>query len=127
MVLSVVTFGFAMTLGAGDTWAFALICIASGAALGADMVLLPAIFARHLSDRAGGEALAFGLWNFAAKLTLALAAVTLLPLLEAAGFAPGGANPAAVLLLLSLLYAALPCALKLIAIALLLSTPVPKA
>ncbi len=88
MVLSVVTFAFAMTLGEGDTWAFAAICIASGAALGADMVLLPAIFARHLSDRQGGEALAFGLWNFAAKLTLALAAVTLLPTLEAAGFTP---------------------------------------
>jgi GPH family glycoside/pentoside/hexuronide:cation symporter len=127
MVLSVVTFGFAMTLGAGDTWAFAAICVASGAALGADMVLLPAIFARHLSGRAGGEALAFGLWNFAAKLTLALAAVTLLPLLEAAGFTPSAANPASVLLLLTALYAALPCALKLIAIALLISTPVPKA
>lgn len=127
MVLSVVTFAFAMTLGEGDTWAFAAICIASGAALGADMVLLPAIFARHLSDRQGGEALAFGLWNFAAKLTLALAAVTLLPTLEAAGFTPGGTNPAGVLLLLTALYAALPCALKLIAIALLVSTPVPKA
>ncbi len=133
MALSVVTFGFAMMLGAGDTWAFAAICMASGAALGADMVLLPAIFARHLSERTGasggqgGEALAFGLWNFAAKLTLALAAVTLLPLLEGAGFTPGGTNPARVLFLLTALYAALPCALKLIAIALLLSTPVPKA
>jgi GPH family glycoside/pentoside/hexuronide:cation symporter len=127
MGLSVVTFGFAMTLGAGDTWAFAAICIASGAALGADMVLLPAIFARHLSDRQGGEALAFGLWNFAAKLTLALAAVTLLPLLEGAGFTPGGTNPAQTLFLLTALYAALPCALKLAAIALLLPTPVPKA
>lgn len=127
MALSVVTFGFAMTLGAGDTWAFAAICVASGAALGADMVLLPAIFARHLSGRQGGQALGFGLWNFAAKLTLALAAVTLLPLLEGAGFTPGGANPAHVLFLLAVLYAALPCALKLVAIALLLSTPVPKA
>lgn len=127
MGLSVVSFAFATALGPGDTLAFMAICLASGAALGADMVLLPAIFARHLSQRWGGEGIGFGLWNFAAKLTLAAAAVTLLPALQAAGFVSGGANAEPALHLLSLLYAALPCALKLGAIALLLSTPVPEA
>jgi GPH family glycoside/pentoside/hexuronide:cation symporter len=126
MGLSIATFAFATTLGPGDTLAFLMICLASGAALGADMVLLPAIFARHLSGRWGGEAIGFGLWNFAAKLTLAAAAVTLLPALQAAGFVSGGANAEAPLRLLSLLYAALPCALKLAALALLLRTPVPE-
>ena len=128
MTLAILSFAFALTLRTGDTAAFAVICAASGAALGADMVLLPAIFARHLAGRiAGAEALAFGLWSFASKLALALAAVTLLPLLDAGGFRAGPANTEAALGLLTLLYAGVPCALKLAAIALLLATPVPKA
>ncbi len=128
MTLATLSFAFALTLGAGDTISFAAICLASGAALGADMVLLPAIFARHLSGRfPGAEALAFGLWSFASKLALALAAVTLLPLLDAGGFVSGPQNTATALSLLTSLYAGLPCLLKLAAIALLLATPVPEA
>jgi GPH family glycoside/pentoside/hexuronide:cation symporter len=129
MVLAVVTFGFAIPLGAGDTAAFALVCVASGAALGADMTLLPAIFARHLAQEVpeAGPATAFGLWSFVSKLSLALAAATLLPILQAQGFTPGAANAASALSTLSLLYAALPCVLKLLAIALLAATPVPEA
>ena len=127
MTLSVVTFLFALTLGTGDLLAFLLICLASGAALGADMVLLPAIFARHLAARFdGAEALAFGLWSFASKLALAVAAGVLLPWLDAAGFSAGADNSDAVLRLLTALYAGLPCALKLVAICLLLATPVPE-
>lgn len=125
MALSILTFGFALTLGAGDVAAFAVICAASGAALGADMTLLPAIFARHL-DRTvpeAGPATAFGLWGFASKLSLAVAAATLLPLLEARGFVPGGANAAAALAMLGWLYAGVPCALKLVAMGLLAATP----
>ncbi len=126
MALSVVAFIFAFTLEAGDVVAFALICAASGAALGADMVLLPAIFARHLARSGAGEATAFGLWSFASKLALALAAATLLPLLQRAGFEPGSGGPAEALTLLSVLYALVPCGLKAIAILLLLATPIPE-
>ena len=122
------SFVFALTLRSGDTIPFAAICLASGAALGADMVLLPAIFARHLAGRfPGAEALAFGLWSFASKLALALAAFTLLPLLDAGGFTAGAQNTDAALSLLTMLYAGLPCLLKLAAVALLLATPVPEA
>ena len=48
MALAVVSFSCAALLGAGDILPFAVICVASGAALGADMTLLPAIFARRL-------------------------------------------------------------------------------
>jgi GPH family glycoside/pentoside/hexuronide:cation symporter len=127
MTLAILAFVFATGLGAGDTAAFAAICAASGAALGADMVLLPAIFARHLArSLAGAEALAFGLWSFASKLALALAAVTLLPLLDAGGFVAGPDNTGAALWLLTALYTGLPCALKLVAVAMLLATPVPE-
>jgi GPH family glycoside/pentoside/hexuronide:cation symporter len=126
MMLAIATFLWAVTLGAGDTLAFAAICLASGAALGADMTLLPALFARRLATIApGAEAASFGLWSFVSKLSLALAAATLLPALQAAGFVPGAENAPAALTALSLLYAALPCALKLLALALLSKTPIP--
>ncbi|MFN6979188.1 MAG: MFS transporter, partial [Gemmobacter sp.] len=100
MVLSIVAFAFAATLGAGDAAAFAVICLASGAALGADMTLLPAIFARRMARIAPQAGAAFGLWSFVSKFTLAFTAVTLLPLLEARGFVPGAGNDAAALGLL---------------------------
>lgn len=128
MVLAVVSFSFAAFLGAGDVAAFAAICIASGAALGADMTLLPAIFAGRMARIAPNAGHAFGLWSFVSKFTLAFAAVTLLPLLQMSGFASGAENapenaPEA-LRTLTILYALVPCALKLVAIALLAATPV---
>jgi glycoside/pentoside/hexuronide:cation symporter, GPH family len=123
MILAIVSFLWAATLGPGDTVAFGIICAASGAALGADTTLLPAIFARRMATIGqGGEASAFGLWSFVSKLSLALAAFTLLPILEWQGFVPGQPAPERALTTLSLLYAVLPCALKLAAIGLLART-----
>lgn len=126
MALAVVSFGFAAFLGTGDTVAFSGICIASGAALGADMTLLPAIFARRMSEIAPEAAEGFGLWSFVTKFTLAFAAVTLLPLLEVSGFEPGTTATASkeALTTLTLMYAVLPCVLKLVAMALLARTPI---
>ncbi|QMU59271.1 MAG: sugar:cation symporter [Boseongicola sp.] len=124
MALAIISFGGAAFLGTGDAMAFAVICIASGAALGADMTLLPAIFARRLATIAPAAAEGFGLWSFVTKFTLAFAAITLLPVLEVAGF-PSGTNPAPIsaLTTLTLMYAVLPCALKLVALTLLALTP----
>ena len=124
MILAILSFGWAATLGAGDTTAFAVICVLSGAALGADMTLLPAIFARRMARIAPDAGEAFGLWSFVSKFTLAFAAVTLLPLLDAAGFQSGAGNSETALSTLTILYALVPCALKLIAIALLAATPI---
>jgi GPH family glycoside/pentoside/hexuronide:cation symporter len=121
MILSIAAFALAVTLGPGDTWVFGLICLASGAALGADMTLLPALFARRMAKVSPGASEGFGLWSFVSKFTLALAAVALLPLLETGGFQAGQENSENALRLLSLLYGALPCVLKLLAIGLLVS------
>ena len=127
MMLAIAAFLWTTFLTTGDTVAFAVICAASGAALGADLTLLPAIFARRLAQiGTGGEAAAFGLWSFVSKLSLALAAATLLPALDVAGFNPGGINTETALLTLTLIYAALPCVLKLTAIILLARTEVPE-
>lgn len=123
MVLAILAFSGALTLGPGDWQLFAVVCLFSGFALGADLTLLPAIFATRMARIAPSAAEGFGLWNFVSKFTLAFAAVTLLPTLQYAGFdSTATTNPPAALTLLSLLYAAVPCALKLIAIALLATT-----
>ncbi len=123
MVLSILAFLGAAALGPGDVALFALVCLASGAALGADMTLLPALFARRMARIAPRGGQGFGLWSFVTKFTLAFAAVTLLPLLAAAGFSAGGENSPGALVTLTALYALVPCALKLLAIGLLLATP----
>jgi GPH family glycoside/pentoside/hexuronide:cation symporter len=124
MALAVVTFAFVLTLGPGDVALFALVCVLSGATIGADLVLLPALFARRMAAISPDGAQGFGLWTFATKFTLAFAAALLLPTLEAAGFVPGAQDvPQAALTLLTLMYALVPCALKLVAIALLIATP----
>ncbi|SLN61522.1 hypothetical protein ROJ8625_03138 [Roseivivax jejudonensis] len=124
MGLAIVSFGFALTLRAGDVAAFAAICIASGAAVGADLTLLPAMFARRMARVAPEGSEGFALWSFAQKVTLAFAAIALLPLLESVGFQTGTDNSARALWTLSLLYAAVPCVLKLVAMAVLVATPI---
>jgi Na+/melibiose symporter-like transporter len=111
MVLAIVAFAGASLLGIGDLWPFALICVASGLALGADLAL-PAAIAADLGERQGQAGACFGVWNFIAKLNLALAAGLSLPLLGALGYAPGsGAGLPA----LSFAYALLPLAFKALA------------
>ena len=56
----------------------------------------------------------FGLWTLATKLNLALAAGIALPLLSALGYVPGGRDQAA-LRALAIVYAFVPCGLKLAA------------
>lgn len=124
MSLSIVAFAGAALLGAGDVMAFAIICFFSGAALGADMTLLPALFATRSAEITNEAAEGFGLWSFISKFTLAFAAVILLPLLDAVGFQSGQASQSEqALLALTLSYAVLPCGLKLVALGLLAVTP----
>ena len=122
MVLATLAFLWTLALGDGDLVAFAVICAASGVALGADLTLLPAIFSARLAVLGRSESAAFGLWSFVSKLSLALAALTILPALDAAGFVPGPKNAESALQTLTLIYAGLPCVLKLIAIILLAFT-----
>jgi GPH family glycoside/pentoside/hexuronide:cation symporter len=115
MVLSILAFAGASLLGSGDLWLFATICIASGLALGADLAL-PAAIAADLGERQGQAGACFGVWNFVAKLNLALAAGLSLPLLGALGYVPGSG---AGLTSLTFAYALLPLAFKAVAALLL--------
>lgn len=115
MLLSIVAFAGASLLGAGDLWPFAVICLASGLALGADLTL-PAAIAADLGERQGQAGACFGVWNFVAKLNLALAAGLALPLLGLLGYVPGSTDGLASL---TFAYALLPLAFKALAAILL--------
>ncbi len=120
MALSVAAFVWAWFLGAGDAAAFAVVCVMSGLAFGADLALPASLLADVIDDddddgRPDGAY--FGLWHLLEKLALALAAGIALPALQWLGYQPGtavGAGSA-----LSAVYALLPCLIK-IAAALLL-------
>lgn len=121
MLLAVAVFAWAGTLGAGDTTAFLLICLLSGAALGADLVMPAAMLAgviqRH-GDLGRAQGAYYGWWNFATKANLALAAGLALPLLALFGYTPGARASQEAQLALTIAYCYLPCALKLGAAAL---------
>jgi Na+/melibiose symporter-like transporter len=127
MVLAILGFVWAFLLEAGDGIAFGLICAASGAALGAELALPPALLAdrlaagREAGDEAPGSGAYFGVWNFVTKFNLALAAGIALPLVSFGGYGVGAGSmaPADGLLALALIYALLPALIKLIALLLL--------
>ena len=115
--MAMLAFGGAVLLGPGDILPFAVICVASGLALGADLAL-PAAMAADMGERLRRAGACFGVWNFLGKLSLALAAGLALPLLALFAYQPG-TESADGLLALSLVYALLPLAFKLLASVLL--------
>ncbi|MGD1934256.1 MAG: MFS transporter, partial [Candidatus Phaeomarinobacter sp.] len=137
MTLACTTFVWVPLLGAGDIWLFAVVCVVSGFAVGADLVLPAAIQADVVDvDTADtGEqrtGLYFALWSLATKLSLALAAGVAFPLLAIVGFqadtAPGteSLNTSGSLFAVSMLYAGLPVILKLPALVLMWKFPLSR-
>ncbi|GAC1330087.1 MAG: hypothetical protein NVSMB28_27140 [Collimonas sp.] len=125
MLLAIAAFIWAYGLSAGDLLPFAVICVISGFALGADLALPPALLAAvirqagHSNQREGAY---FGIWNWANKMNLALAAGISLPLLQYLGYMPGAAGQHGTQAL-PYAYALLPCALKSMAALLLWRAP----
>jgi GPH family glycoside/pentoside/hexuronide:cation symporter len=123
MLLAAAVFVWAYGLGAGADIAFGVICLLSGLALGADLALPPALLAAVIAGagHAGRrEAAYFGVWNWGVQMTLALAAGIALPLLAWLGYVPGAGGGTRAL---AAAYALLPCALKLLAAAMLWRAP----
>ncbi len=87
MGVALLSFTGASVLGPSDVGPFAAVCVASGLALGADLSL-PAALAADRGARLNQAGTTFGVWNFVAKLNLALAAGLCLPLLAWAGYLP---------------------------------------
>ncbi|KDE39143.1 Sugar transporter [Nitrincola lacisaponensis] len=125
MTLALLAFIPAACLGPGDTYLFILICILTGAALGADLALPHAIQAEvtdwdRFRFRRRQTSLLFAVWNAATKMALALAALVALGLLEVTGFSTDSVAPFAAL---GMIYALLPGVLKGVAVLILWRFP----
>jgi len=121
MGLAIAAFVWAYFLGSGDVAAFAVVCVLSGLAFGADLALPASMLADVIDDdeaRDGRpDGAYFGFWHLLEKLALALAAGIALPLLQFLAYVPGTAvAPGSAL---PWVYALLPCAIKLAAVAML--------
>jgi Na+/melibiose symporter-like transporter len=117
-IMAVAAFVWAVQLGAGDLVPYVIVCCLSGAALGADLVMPSAIAADIIPQRERGRTASyFGIWSLISKAVLALSAGIALPLLAAFGYRPGGE---AGLMELAVLYAGVPCVIKLLSAVLLL-------
>jgi glycoside/pentoside/hexuronide:cation symporter, GPH family len=127
MALAATAFATVPWIGQGDLLAFGVVCVITGLALGADLVIPPAIQADVVDYGAlqSGEArtgLLFALWGMSTKLALALAVGLSLPGLEIAGFSPetpGEEGRRA----LAVIYALGPAVIKLTVIALIWRFP----
>jgi Na+/melibiose symporter-like transporter len=118
IILAVATFGWASLLGPGDREAFAIICMLSGIALGADMALPPSMLADHIShqDDQASASSHFSIMTLLSKAALALATGLILPLLGMLGYQPGNIADQEVTKYLSIFYALVPSALKLLVV-----------
>ena len=116
MLVSILSFVWAYNLNAGEVIAFSIICFATGLSLGADMTILPAIFAKRLAKTKHDANAGFGIWNFSNKLALALTAGILLPVMEFAGFETQDMRSSLSREVLTMSYAIVPCGLKILAL-----------
>ena len=95
---------------------FGAVCVATGALLGAELMLPQTLIAKHLAARGAAQhaGVVFGWWTAAQKTALAIAAGAGLWALAALGYTPGSsANTGG----LVLLYCGIPCVLKLLSAA----------
>ncbi len=121
-----------LLLGPGDAPWFLLVCLGTGAGLGADLVLPPSMQADviDLDTLNHGEARAgmfFAAWTMAHKAGAALAAGIAFGLLDLAGFKTQGENGPSQITALVALYCLVPVAIKLCAIALVWRFPIDRA
>jgi glycoside/pentoside/hexuronide:cation symporter, GPH family len=129
MFLAVAAFIWAFSLGEGEVIGFALVCMLSGLAYGAELAIPSSMLADVVDGglregEARPDGAYFGLWQMLEKLNLALAAGIALPALAWLGYAPG--TPQASFGALSAMYALVPCAIKLASAALLWWAPLDR-
>ncbi|MEO1293487.1 MAG: MFS transporter, partial [Pseudomonadota bacterium] len=123
MLYACVVFAAVPFLGAGDVVAFAVVCVLTGIAFGADIVLPPAIQADvvDIDTAQTGEqrtGLYFAIWSVVTKAAQGILGGIGLLVLSQLGFDPNGSNSETVLWGLTALYAGVPIVLKLAAVAL---------
>jgi Na+/melibiose symporter-like transporter len=119
MILATISFTGALMVGELDYLLYGLVCIATGFALGGDLVFPSALLADYVGESESSiESASTGYaWlSFIQKAALGLAAGLAFPVLEALGFESGKSNSVAAVTALVVLYAAVPMILKLMTI-----------
>jgi len=128
MLMAMAAFAWVPLIAAGTVAPFLVICLVTGAALGADLVLPPAMQAdvvdfdqlRTGTARAGFY---FAIWGMGTKLALGCAAGAAFLALDMMGFSAQGGNAPGALFALAALYSLAPVALKGCAVALVWNYP----
>ncbi len=115
MGLSILSFCGAFSLGVSDIYFYAVICLMSGLANGADLtvpfsILADTIKSKNKNSEVVSNASYFGIWQFIEKSNLGLAAGCCLPILGYFGYQPGQAESNTDLL--KAMYSIFPCCLK---------------
>lgn len=115
MAVAVASFIWASMLSAGDMEAYLLICVISGIAFGAQLLLPPAILAQRLAQhKEQNSTLYFGILALCTKFALALASSLSLWYLGTIGFTPDGANTPEALWGVSMTYAVVPSMMSIV-------------
>jgi GPH family glycoside/pentoside/hexuronide:cation symporter len=134
MIVNCVLFVAAPLLPEGALYLFAAMCLTTGVCLGFDLSLPASIQADviDVDTASSGEqrsGLYFAAWSLTTKLSLAVGAGLIFPILSLFGFDPhasgNGGQPG--LLALAILYAWVPIALKLLAVAIMWNFPLDEA
>ena len=118
IAFSVLIFLFAYFLKAENSLYFYAVCFFSGAFLGADLIAPPIILAQLTQYKKELVSSYFSIWNMAVKFGLMIAASGSLIALSFLGYHPTNSTSEG-LQAVAFFYAALPCLLKLLVIALL--------
>ena len=116
---SILTFCGAYFIGESNYHLFYLICFLSGMFLGADLIMPPAIIADLIFDKEDKISTFVSLWNMVNKTALMLASSISLFILDFYNYQPGFVSNSTNLVL-PIVYALIPCIIKLLVIILLL-------
>jgi GPH family glycoside/pentoside/hexuronide:cation symporter len=126
IISSIIVFLWSFFLTEGDIYFFYTICILSGLCLGADLIIPSAmateiIYNKNQNHNQSYSGFYFGIWTFATKMNLALAAGLILPILGFFGYNYQMSSYSKVsLFCLSFLYSIVPCCFKIFAAILIL-------
>lgn len=117
MGIAIISFIGASFLGEGDFYPYALICLTSGVAVGADLAMPPTILSHFLSQHPHlSSGVSLGRLSFCNKWAITLASASSLPLLDYLGYIPQQLQDPHSISALAITYALIPCLIKAIAL-----------
>ncbi len=121
MILSIAAFSFAYTLQSGDIVTYGIICVLSGIALGGNLSLPPSILADRISKKKQELKATqyYAALAFLPKIAIAIASGGTFLILNHYSFMAGTENTEHTQTALIIMYALVPCFIKLIAVGLL--------